>query len=116
MKGTTMAGTKTGGSKARNTIYQIHGKDYFKRIGSMGGKECNPLKGFGSNRERAIDAGRKGGHISKRGKSTKMKIELSTEQVNQILHYEQTKSIATACNIAQSLVDNVIEKLAKELM
>ena len=113
MKGTTMAGTKTGGSKARDTIYQIHGKDYFKRIGSMGGKACNPLKGFGSNQERAIAAGRKGGHISKRGK---MKIELSTEQVNQILHYEQTKSIATACNLAQSLVDNVIEKLAKELM
>ena len=116
MKGTTMAGTKTGGSKARDTIYQIHGKDYFKRIGSMGGKARNPLKGFGSNQERAIAAGRKGGHISKRGKSTKMKIELSTEQVNQILHYEQTKSIVTACNIAQSLVDNVIEKLAKELM
>ena len=45
-----------------------------------------------------------------------MRIELSTEQVNQIIHYDNTKSIVTACNIAQSLVDKVLENLAKELM
>ena len=35
-----MAGNKKGGLKAKQTMLQRYGKDYFRRIGSMGG---NPV-------------------------------------------------------------------------
>ena len=110
-----MAGTKSGGLKARETIYHNQGRDFYREIGRKGGQNGH-TGGFASNPELAKTAGAKGGKISKRGRNKKMKIELSTEQVNQIIHYDNTKSIATACNLAQSLVDKVLENLAKELM
>lgn len=65
-----MAGTKAGAIKARNTNYEKHGKDFYKKIGSKGGKKGH-TGGFFANRELAIKAGRKGGKISKRGKAIK---------------------------------------------
>ena len=65
-----MAGTKEGGIKARNTNIERQGKDYYKRIGSIGGKWCGK-KGFALDIERAKRAGAKGGKISKRGKAKK---------------------------------------------
>ena len=62
-----MAGTKEGGRKARETMYKMHGKDFYKRIGAIGGKHCG-IKGFALNPELARKAGAKGGKISKRGK------------------------------------------------
>ena len=63
-----MAGTKAGGIKARETNIKLHGIDFYKRIGRMGGKAGDPTKkGFASNIERAKKAGAKGGKISKRG-------------------------------------------------
>lgn len=55
-----MSGTKAGGLKtaAKNKLKQ--GDDFYKRIGSIGGKVRNPNKGFGSSHERAVAAGRKG--------------------------------------------------------
>ena len=44
-----------------------------------------------------------------------MKIELSKEQLNQILEYDRTRSLTTASNIALSLVDNVLSNYAKEI-
>ncbi len=35
-------------------------------------------------------------------------ILLSDEQVSQIIHYGKTKSITTACNVTQSLVDKIM--------
>ena len=32
-----MTGTKAGGLKARNTIQEKHGKDFYKKIGTIGG-------------------------------------------------------------------------------
>lgn len=61
-----MSGTKTGGLKASATIKRLHGEDFYKRIGSIGGKNGH-TGGFASNRELAREAGRKGGKISKRG-------------------------------------------------
>lgn len=61
-----MSGTKAGGAKCRETNLRIHGEDFYKRIGSKGGKWCGP-KGFALDPERAKNAGRKGGLISKRG-------------------------------------------------
>lgn len=65
-----MAGTKEGGAKVRETLYKKHGKDYYKRIGALGGKHCG-MKGFALNPELARKAGAKGGKISKRGKKVK---------------------------------------------
>lgn len=54
-----MAGTKEGGAKARATMYEKHGKDFYKRIGAIGGKHCG-MKGFALNPELARKAGAKG--------------------------------------------------------
>ena len=65
-----MAGTKAGATKARDTIYKKHGKDFYRHIGRKGGKKGH-TGGFFANRELARTAGQKGGRISKRGKAIK---------------------------------------------
>lgn len=63
-----MPGTIAGGKKARETNYQRHGKDFYRRIGSLGGRVITDKpKGFAANIELAREAGRKGGKISRRG-------------------------------------------------
>lgn len=37
----------------------------------------------------------------------KIKLELSEEQFNQLLHYDETKSITTACNLVTSLIEQL---------
>lgn len=66
-----MSGTVTGGKKAAITNKQKQGEDFYKRIGQKGGKVCG-MKGFALNLELAKTAGRKGGLISRRGKSKKV--------------------------------------------
>lgn len=62
--------TLEGAKKAKDTNKRKYGEDYYAKIGSMGGKVKNPNKGFGSKTpEQRREAGRKGGAISKRGKS-----------------------------------------------
>lgn len=60
-----MPGTKAGGIKARNTNYKLHGKDFYRIIGSKGGQNGH-TGGFAANPELAKKAGAKGGRISKR--------------------------------------------------
>lgn len=60
-----MAGTKAGGKKAAATNLERHGKDFYREIGSMGGRNGH-TGGFASNPELAKIAGAKGGRISKR--------------------------------------------------
>lgn len=55
-----MSGTKAGGLKCAATNKLKHGDDFYKQIGSQGGKAKNPNKGFGSSHDRAVAAGRKG--------------------------------------------------------
>lgn len=62
-----MAGTVTGGKKAAAKNKELYGKEFYARIGAIGGKKTG-LKGFALNRERARLAGQKGGRISRRGK------------------------------------------------
>ena len=51
--------------KAKKTIIERHGEDYFQNIGSIGGKRKFPLKGFGGmTPEKRRTAGAKGGRIS----------------------------------------------------
>lgn len=63
-----MSGTKLGGAKARETNYAKHGRDFYARIGSMGGKNGH-TGGFAANPELARQAGAIGGRKSRRGKA-----------------------------------------------
>lgn len=65
-----MAGTRNGGAKAATTNRTKYGKDFYARIGAMGGK-AGHTGGFYANRDLARKAGALGGRISRRGKSTK---------------------------------------------
>lgn len=61
-----MSGTKIGGLKASKTNIRLHGKDFYKRIGQIGGRNGH-TGGFAANPELARIAGRKGGKKSRRG-------------------------------------------------
>ena len=62
-----MAGTKEGGAKAAKRNKEKYGEDFYKNIGSAGGK-IGTTGGFYANRELARTAGKKGGQISRRKK------------------------------------------------
>ncbi|NNM44298.1 MAG: hypothetical protein HKM07_08165 [Chlamydiae bacterium] len=62
-----MAGTKEGGKLAAKTNKIKYGKDFYKRIGSKGGKNGH-TGGFFADRELARRAGTIGGRISRKGK------------------------------------------------
>lgn len=71
-----MAGTRSGGIKARNTTYSKFGKNFYKNIGKMashpgtGGFASEKVGKDGlTGRERAKKYGAIGGRISKRGVS-----------------------------------------------
>lgn len=63
-----MSGTIKGGKQAAKTNKERYGADWYKRIGSMGGKK-GTTGGFYANRALAVEAGRRGGLKSKRGKA-----------------------------------------------
>lgn len=60
-----MVMTKAGGVKVRETIEKKYGRDFWKKIGAIGGKKGGK-KGFALDHERAVAAGRKGGKKSTR--------------------------------------------------
>lgn len=73
-----VAGTKIGGLRARQTNIAKYGEDFYKLIGSKGGRNGH-TGGFYSNkvgadgltgRQRARIAGAKGGRISRRGSTS----------------------------------------------
>lgn len=64
-----MAGTAAGGAKAAATNKAKYGRDFYARIGAMGGK-IGRTGGFYANRDLARIAGAKGGRISRRSKKT----------------------------------------------
>jgi general stress protein YciG len=64
-----MAGTQNGGKAAAATNKAKYGKDFYARIGAMGGKNGH-TGGFYANRDLARAAGAKGGRISRRTKKT----------------------------------------------
>lgn len=74
-----MPGTKDGGKTASETIKLRYGKDFYARIGQLGGK-LGRTGGFGSpnvgddgltGKQRAAVAGKIGGKLSKRGSKAK---------------------------------------------
>lgn len=64
-----MPGTDKGGIKAASTNKKRYGKDFYVRIGSMGGK-ISRGGGFAANPELARIAGAKGGRASRKTKKT----------------------------------------------
>jgi hypothetical protein len=62
-----MAGNITGGKLTAKKNKELYGEDFYKIIGSKGGKNSR-TGGFYNNRELARIAGKKGGKISKRTK------------------------------------------------
>ena len=65
-----MAGTKAGGLKTAKINKELHGGDFYKRIGRRGGK-ASGKGGFAANPALARLAGAKGGSISRRGGNKK---------------------------------------------
>ena len=69
-----MAGTKEGGKKTALKNKQLHGEDYYSRLGKKGGSVKHPeTRWFTLNPELASKYGKKGGKISKRGKANEHK-------------------------------------------
>lgn len=64
-KGGLMAGTKAGGKLAAATNKKRYGKEFYVKIGAMGGKTSTG-GGFAANPELARIAGRKGGLKSRK--------------------------------------------------
>lgn len=62
-----MAGTVAGGKAAAATNKQKYGKDFYSRIGAIGGRKGH-TGGFFANRELARTAGAIGGRKSRRTK------------------------------------------------
>ena len=62
-----MAGTKAGGIAAAKTNKAKYGRDFYAKIGAIGGKKGH-TGGFAANRELARIAGARGGRISRRTK------------------------------------------------
>ena len=67
-----MAGTITGGKKAAETNKKKYGKDFYARIGAIGGHNGH-TGGFAANHTLARLAGHLGGIKSKRGAGLKRK-------------------------------------------
>lgn len=71
-----MAGTKQGGLAAAASNYKNNGKDFYKRIGAMGGSTPKTKPhGFlymmlSGDTEKIREAGARGGTISRRGKAS----------------------------------------------
>ena len=60
-----MSGTKAGGLKTAKKIQMMYGKDFYRKIGSLGGRNGHK-GGFAANPALARIAGAKGGRISRR--------------------------------------------------
>lgn len=70
----TISGTKEGGIHAAQTNKERYGKEFYSRIGAIGGHNGH-TGGFYANPELARMAGAKGGRNSKRGPVKKKKVE-----------------------------------------
>lgn len=70
----TISGTKAGGIHAAQTNKERYGKEFYSRIGAIGGHNGH-TGGFYANPELARIAGAKGGRNSKRGPAKKKKVE-----------------------------------------
>lgn len=99
-----MPGTRAGGLKTAERNRQLYGDDYYARIGRKGGQNGN-TGGFYGNRERAIEAGRKGGMASKRGSETYQEyLDENKKRIRYLYHYRKYSlpQIAEALDVGYS--------------
>lgn len=97
-----MSGTKSGGLKASKTNKKKHGKDFYAKIGAMGGR-LGHTGGFAANPELAKKAGALGGRTSKRGKS--LKTQQLIENVKQLRNAGMTnKELAKKFKVSESTI------------
>lgn len=68
-----MSGTVAGGRKAARTNKKLFGKDFYARIGQMGGK-VGRTGGFYADRKLASEMGRKGDSVTGQNYKTRRKI------------------------------------------
>lgn len=62
-----MSGTRAGGAKAAKMNKQLYGDDFYRKIGSKGGRQkSSKPRGFAAHPELARTAGAKGGRMSSR--------------------------------------------------
>ena len=62
-----MSGTRIGGAKAAKMNKQLYGDDFYRKIGSKGGRQkSSKPRGFAAHPELAKTAGAKGGRMSSR--------------------------------------------------
>lgn len=83
-----MPGTVKGGQQAAETNMKKYGKDFYARIGAIGGKK-GTTGGFAANRELARIAGAKGGRISRRRKAAEIAAEVQTAEQSQKVSQNQ---------------------------
>ncbi len=80
-----MSGTVKGGKQAADTNMKKYGKDFYARIGAMGGKK-GTTGGFAANRDLARIAGAKGGRISRRRRAAEVvAAEQTAEQTTPVV-------------------------------
>lgn len=60
-----MAGNEDSNRIAADTKKRIYGKDYYSRIGRLGGKKPR-VRSYSSDHDLAVRSGRKGGQISRK--------------------------------------------------
>ncbi len=106
-----MAGTKEGGKKASATCRAKYGDDFYKKAGQIGGRNGH-TGGFAANHELAVEAGRKGGMKSRRGKPT------TYEEMRKILelHFEgeTIADIAKATRKDYNTVKRIVRRVWSE--
>jgi hypothetical protein len=69
-----MSGSKKSARTTASTMYAKYGPDYYRKIGSKGGKN-GTTGGFYANRELASRVGAIGGKVSRRRKASMLKSE-----------------------------------------
>lgn len=108
-----MPGTKAGGLKARQSNYERHGNDFYKRIGAKGGRNGHD-GGFRANPALAVVAGAKGGSISKRKSKYVNIFEANKQRIIDIAAGGPTlKSLADELEVPYPALMNYVTKYIK---
>ena len=93
-----MSGTKLGGKKTAQTNKEKYGENYYKELGRKGGSVKHPeTRWFNTHRDLASKLGKKGGHISKRGKSKnnfKLEVRCYPELAREIEIYNELERLS----------------------
>ena len=116
-----MPGTAFGGLKAAKTNKERHGDDFYKKIGSKGGRAPSTKpRGFAAHPELARLAGAKGGRISRRTGAWSESAEIINKNIEVIKrrYYEEmepSESIAADYGVPGTTLRYWLRKLEKKI-